>query len=32
MQVSAISLNLELFKVNSSLLSENGWEEKVFKA
>lgn len=32
MQVSAISLNLELFKVNSSLSSENGWEEKVYKA
>lgn len=32
MQVSAISLNLELFKVNSSLSSENGWEEKVYKS
>ena len=32
MRVSAISLNLELFKVNSSLSSENGWEEKVYKA
>ena len=32
MQVSAIFLNLELFKVNSSLSSKNGWEEKVYKA
>ena len=32
MQVGAISLNLELFQVNSSLSLKNGWEEKVYKA
>ena len=31
-QVSTVSLNLEVFKMNSSLSLENGSEEKVYKA